>query len=76
MRRKLITLREAAERLCIDKSSILKGLCGTDKLTRCRPGRKVLFIEDEVEALIKEWIRAGEEARPDSAVKRHFRVVR
>lgn len=75
MRRKLISVDQGAAMLGISPASIRHRLCGTGDLSHIRPGgaRRMLLIEDEVEALAEKWIREAEAARPSAAVRRHLR---
>jgi hypothetical protein len=56
----LITLREAAEMLRLDESTIRKGRAGTDVLTLVRQGRgkrqPIFLVREEVEAHIKSLV--------------------
>lgn len=56
----LITLREAAELLRLDESTIRKGRAGTDVLTLVRQGRgkrqPIFLIREEVEAHIASMV--------------------
>jgi hypothetical protein len=59
-REKLITLREAAERLRLDESTLRKRQAGTAHLTLVRQGtgqrRRIFLVESEVEAHVREMI--------------------
>jgi predicted DNA-binding transcriptional regulator AlpA len=71
---RLMSLQQVADRLAISKSSIIRGDLGTRDLTRIRPGggRRLLFIEAEVEQLIATWIADTERQKPEQVVLRRF----
>ena len=55
--RKLIKVREAAERLALDEQTIYGHKGGTEKLTRVKMGRAVRLVEDEVDSLVEKKIK-------------------
>jgi hypothetical protein len=67
-REKLITLREAAERLRLDESTLRKRQAGTDHLTLVRQGtgqrRRIFFVESEVEAHVRNMIEQARLLNP------------
>jgi predicted DNA-binding transcriptional regulator AlpA len=70
---RLMTLKAAAQRLMVSKSTILGGMMGTAGLTKIRPGgRKTLLIESEVEELIQSWIARAQQQKPAAVVLRRL----
>ncbi|HEX8773739.1 MAG TPA: hypothetical protein VF735_09010 [Pyrinomonadaceae bacterium] len=61
----LIPLKEAAEMLCLDESTIRKGRAGTANLTRVRQGagkrRRVFLLRSELELHIRLLITDAKE---------------
>ena len=70
----LLTLKEAAELLRLDESTVRKGHAGTAHLTKVRQGggkrRRVFLVRSEVEQHIRQMI---DEARDKQ--ERPFRIV-
>jgi hypothetical protein len=52
-------LAEAAACLYLDKTTLSKGLCGTDGLQKIYQGRRVYFIRSQVEAHKRNLIQAA-----------------
>ena len=74
---RLIPLRQAAEILCLDESTVRKGEAGTAHLKRVRQGtgqrQRIFLILEEVQAHIESLI---EHARSlDERTERHLRAV-
>jgi hypothetical protein len=63
----LITLKEAAEMLRLDESTIRKGRAGTDALTLVRQGtglrQPIFLVREEVEAHISSLVEHAREQK-------------
>ena len=77
MSERLIGLKEAADRLGINKASVRLRRLGTEHLTHIRPGggKRILLVESEVDELIESFISRGRQQTPPAAVKRHLRTA-
>jgi hypothetical protein len=60
---RLVPLREAADLLHLNESTIRKGLAGTAELTKIRQGVRVYLLRDEVDAHIAFLIETAKAKR-------------
>jgi len=71
----LIPLKQAAEILCLDESTLRKGEAGTGSLTRVRQGegkrQRVFFVLQEVQAHIESLVAHARSL--DERTNRHLR---
>jgi hypothetical protein len=70
----LIRLKQAAEMLNLDESTVRKGCAGTAHLTKVRQGsgrrQRISLVLEEVEAHIESLVRYAREHNPESAARR------
>lgn len=60
---KLLDINQAAERLAISVSTLYKGQASTADLRRVRMGKKLCFLERDIEEFIKAKLKESDRAQ-------------